>query len=89
MDNQGVFVIVIVIVIVTVIVSVTVIVTVIVIVIIFVADIIIIVTVTVNFDGNPLAFFMISPGNCPGGSFRTIAGEAIVQEAASGQLPGF
>ena len=85
MDNQGVFVIVIVIV--TVIVSVTAIVTVIVIVIVIVA-VIVIVTVIVNFDGNPPACLMISPGNCPGGSFRTIAGEAIVQEAASGQLPG-
>ncbi len=49
----------------------------------------VIVTVIDNFDGNPSAFLMISLGNCPGGSFRTIAGEAIVQEAASGQLPGF
>ena len=87
MDNQGVFVIV-VIVIVTVIVSVTAVVTVTVIVIVIV-DVIVIVIVIVNYDRNPLAFFMISPGNCPGGSFRTIAGEAIVQEAASGQLPGF
>ena len=74
--------------IVTVIVSVAAIVTVIVIVIVIYA-VIVIVTVIANVDGNPQAFFMISLGNCPGGSFRTIAGEAIVQEAASGQLPGF
>ena len=63
--------------IVTVIVSVTDIVTVIVIVIVIYV-VIVIVTVIVNFDGNPLAFLMISPGNCPGGSFRTIAGVLIV-----------
>ena len=73
-------------VIVTVIVSVTDIVTVIVIVI---YAVIVIVTVIVNCCGTPPAFLMISPGNCPGGSFRIIAGEAIVQEAASGQLPWF
>ena len=74
--------------IVNVIVSVIATVTVIVIVIVIVAGVIIVIVI-VNFDGNPSAFLMISPGNCPGGSFRTIAGEAIVQEAASGQLPGF